>query len=310
MPGFIEKQKYNDWVWGGLGANTSFVVNSGGQWLDYLPVMENQNSCGWETYLCTSFSTLNCMEIIHKFLTGNEINWSDRFNGVLSGTVPYGGNSLQAVADNIIKNGLVLESECPLIPNQAEFYQISNETKKKGLEWLDKYALNYWTVRPERETYQLDIMKALEYSPLAVGVAYADGDGILDPKASQNHLVALVGYKKGSYWIVMDSFSRKTKKYHWDYKFGGIYLYKLTIKETDMLIVKENEIYHLVEGPEQRLAIGIDGSLFIGDKGQEFMVVLQASGRKNVKLGEIKPIQVNLADWESVNHYNLKGERI
>lgn len=305
MAGYNQQQKPTDWKFGGYTGIKNDICNPLGQWLEYIPQMETQ-VYEWDTWGCVTFSTLNCLEILHKYLTGIEENWSDRFIIVLSGTQPNGGNSLQVVADTIRDYGLVSEMDCPVV-GRDKYYTIYQSTKDKGRKFLDNYAVNYEFVRPERETYQQDVMDALMYSPLAVGVAYADGEGVLNPKGNQNHFVALVGYKKGEYWIVADSYRKQIKHYSWDYRFAGIAKFKLTIKQENMLNLREGMIYLLVEGKEQKAGIAVDGNLMVGEK---IDVLLNSAGRNGGFMANVNVIPVSLADWNSVNKTDLKGNKL
>lgn len=305
MAGYNQQQKPTDWIFGSYTGIQTTDKNPGGQWLDYVPVMESQVLGELDTWTCTTFSTLNCLEILHKWKTGIEINWSDKYNGVLAGTVPFGGNTIQVIGDTIKDYGLVLESEYPFGRWQAGA-KVPQEIIDKGKKWFDIYALNYDSVRPTREHYQDDVIKALEYSPLAVGVAYANGEGILNPKTHQNHLVALVGYKYGEYWLIMDSYQMKIKKYDWNYRFAGLVRFNLTIKNESMLTLKNNQIYLLVEGKEQKAGIAVDGKLMVGDK----IDVLFNAVARNDGFYKTSIIPVSLVDWDSVNKTDLKGNPI
>lgn len=304
MRGYIQEQRLTDWVYRNYGG----ALNPTGQWKDYCPDMETQ-VFEWDTWGCVTFSSLNCLEILHNYQFGlGKYNFSDRFIGVLSGTIPGGGNSVQAVADTIRKCGLVKESDCPYVPRN-EYYTIDNETKDKGKAWLNDWAVNYKSVRPEHGTYTEDIMQALQNGPLAVGVGYANGatdDEILNPTSFQNHFVTLVGYEKGKYWLIMDSYSRQFKRYAWGYHFAGIFLYSLTNKNENMFNLRQDQIYLLVEGPEQKAGLANDGHLMIGEK---IDVLLNAVSR-NGGFEKTDIIPLSLVDWNSVPHTDLKGNRI
>lgn len=295
------ENRLTDWVFGGFTGIRSDEKNIGGQWFDYLPIMESQVINDFDSWFCTSFSTLNCLEILHKWKTGIEMNWSDAYSAILSGTVPNGGNSVQVVCDTIKDFGLVLESDFPLAWHEG--IKVPQEVIDKGKKWFDTYALNYEAVRPTRENYQGDVIKALEHSPLAVSVAYANGEGVLNPKTIKNHVVSLIGYQYGEYWLIMDSYQMKVKKYAWDYRFGGLVRFNLTIINENMLKLIDNQIYLLVEGSEQKAGIAVDGKLMIGDK----IDVLFNSVARNNGFYKTTIIPVSLVDWGSVPHCDMKG---
>ena len=312
---YIYTQKPTDWIFGSYTGIQTTEKNPGGQWLEYTPVMESQVIGDRDTWACTTFSTLSCLETLHKWKTGIEINWSDKYNAVLAGTVPFGGNTIQTVCDTIRSYGLVLESDCPFERWEAG-YKIPQEIIDKGKKWFDNYALNFDSVRPTLENYQGDIINALEYSPLAVGVAYANGEGILNPKTTQNHLVALVGYKYGEYWLVMDSYQMKIKKYDWNYRFAGLVRFNLTIKNESMLKLEKNQCYKLIEGKTQLSGVAVA----VDDNDDDLVLVVHPEGFEGRALMDsisrlggaenLKVFSVSLADWNSVQKYDTKWEKI
>src|SRR4051812_22652704 len=100
-----------------VGADLPFEVRlPSGNWQAYLPVGELQREIAGlpivETMACVSFSLTNAIETQEKFLTGKEVNYSDRWLATMSGTTIH-GNSLQIVADTVRKYGLVKESSWP-----------------------------------------------------------------------------------------------------------------------------------------------------------------------------------------------------
>ena len=89
--GFITPEvKPEDWHFGAIGGD---IVRSDGQWLEFLPTVEDQKK-RIETMNCTSFGTLNAIEALHKTLYGEEPNYSDRYCGILAGTTVR-GNSVE-----------------------------------------------------------------------------------------------------------------------------------------------------------------------------------------------------------------------
>lgn len=107
--GVIIETKDKDFVAGTLPYE---VLNPTGDWTAYLPAEENQYSHFADSMACVTFSCLNVLETQYKFLTGKEINFSDRFIAKVSGTTPQ-GNSVQKVLDAINTYGLVLEEDYP-----------------------------------------------------------------------------------------------------------------------------------------------------------------------------------------------------
>jgi hypothetical protein len=82
-----------------------------GDWRPFIPTAEKQANPN-ETMACTTFATLNSLEIQEKQQTGIEPNWSDRFIAKLSGTT-HQGNFSDNPPEAVRKYGLVKESDYP-----------------------------------------------------------------------------------------------------------------------------------------------------------------------------------------------------
>src|SRR3990167_1673984 len=107
--GVIIQPKASDYYAGQLPYE---VVNPIGVWHDFEPTSEMQKDHDTDTMACVTFSALNILETQYYFLTGQRINFSDRFIAKVSGTTQQ-GNTCQAVLDAIRHYGLVLESDYP-----------------------------------------------------------------------------------------------------------------------------------------------------------------------------------------------------
>src|SRR3990167_250785 len=107
--GVIIQPKASDYYAGQLPYE---VVNPIGVWYDFEPTPEMQKDHDTDTMACVTFSALNILETQYYFLTGQRINFSDRFIAKVSGTTQQ-GNTCQAVLDAIRHYGLVLESDYP-----------------------------------------------------------------------------------------------------------------------------------------------------------------------------------------------------
>src|SRR3990167_7048548 len=91
--GVILGQRPDDFV----GGTIPYEVRlPSGNWDAFLPSGEWQRSQpdpvkGYiDTMACVSFSALNSIETQIRFLTGQSINYSDRFTAKMSGTTPQG----------------------------------------------------------------------------------------------------------------------------------------------------------------------------------------------------------------------------
>lgn len=136
--GVIIEHKPTDYIAGVLPYE---VVNPTGDWENYLPSQEKQVFNFVDSMACVTFSALNCIETQYKFLTGQDINFSDRFIAKLSGTTRQ-GNTIQRVLDTIRKYGLVLEENWPTSPDfiWEEYYA---EIPSFVLAKAKKYNIGY-----------------------------------------------------------------------------------------------------------------------------------------------------------------------
>ena len=92
--GVLLGQRDTDWV---AGVIPFEEINPSGNWTPHLPPGEWQTNHVVDTMACVTFSALNSIETQIKFLTGQSINYSDRFTAKMSGTTPQ-GNWLYKVA--------------------------------------------------------------------------------------------------------------------------------------------------------------------------------------------------------------------
>jgi hypothetical protein len=151
----------------GIGA-TMPVLQADGQWDDYKPVYETQFLKFWDTFACVTFSSANCLEFLHKRKYGTEINTSDRFIAIMSGTKCNFGNWLQSVGNTWNNCGFLYESEFPspqTIYSCEEYYiPITQEQKDLAKSRLKTYTINYrWIAANETS-----IKEALKYAPVQV----------------------------------------------------------------------------------------------------------------------------------------------
>src|SRR3972149_4039603 len=103
--GVILGTRSTDWL---VGAIQYEERNPSGDWTSCLPPGEWQKDLQThvDTMACVSFSALNSIEVQEKFLTGKQVDYSDRFTATMSGTTSQ-GNYLWKVADSLRKDGLV-----------------------------------------------------------------------------------------------------------------------------------------------------------------------------------------------------------
>ncbi len=298
-----EKQKPTDMSTDGLCAgSTPYVL--GGQWDNYLPVVEFQNNYGYDRFACVSFSLLNCVEVKVLRVLGIERNRSDRFLAKNSGTT-HQGNRFSTVFDSLAEDGCTLEAEYPDVPGGwSEYYKaIPSDVVEKATTFADRWAMyREWVAVYKKD----EIKRALEETPLQVQVQYASGDGILNPSSNKGHAVMLYGYVEGEYWKIFDHYVGERKKYAWDYEFGAILKPIMILKDNYIpMTFKQNRLYLLVEGKEQKLRMFLDGNLV------EFPTWSMTRENSNSRLGKWMPaISTKMIDWQTQSHINSKGESI
>ena len=220
--GFIaDKLEPEHYVFGANNFDSMPLVQDG-NWTNFLPQVEYQNKNGLETMNCTTFGTLNCIEVLFKRLFNLDVNYSDRFVGILAETTRE-GNSPHKAAETIRHNGLIDEMMLPFgsdIDIWDEYYAPVPMTANllvQGQLWLNKYYLKHDWVSVNPKTFK----KALEYSPLGVSVNLAtQKDGIFYKELEDNHWVMLYNYKDGEYWEIFDHYDNTFKKIVWDYQFS------------------------------------------------------------------------------------------
>lgn len=291
----------NDWILGGFTPLESKILRPNGQYDDCLPVSEKQHRYGLETMACVTFSALNCLETLQKAKYGIAQNFSDRFTAKMSNTSKQ-GNWQWYVAKSIANDGVVDEylwSWIPEVDTWDEYYSpIPQEIQNDGLEWCLKNDFYYEWVN------QVSLKTALMYGPVQVIVKYATGDGLLNPFGEYNHAVMCYGYTNEG-WKIFDHYDQELKLYHIDYKFGGLMRFDFNKKNMSIFEPLDNELYLLVEGTEQKLAMGLGGKLVIYDQKVDTLLN-SASRAKQYKI----PKPLTLADWNNAPHVNGKGEII
>jgi len=242
--GFLpDKIKEEDYVLGGYQLPQD-VLQGDGQWDDVLPDIEKQKRNGLETMNCVSYGTLNCIETLIKKLYGEDVNYSERYIGVTTGT-DYWGNSPQNVIEGIRKEYGVIEEE--LLPfddeikSWDEYYSpkpMRIDYLRRGEKWLERYEIKHeWVFTILTRDKKAKIKEALKYSPIGVSVITSGknnkGYYIKREDEEDNHWVMLYGYKDGEYWKIFDHYDDVFKKIDWDYDFSFAKRYYIKRKKED-----------------------------------------------------------------------------
>lgn len=173
--GFVEPQIADDnYVFGSFLSLPKEVLQSSGNWADYLPLYEPQAD-KYETYGCTAWGTLNAIETILKRVEGVEYNFSDRFIYNVVGIEPPGEDP-HKVSEAVRKIGLIEQLRLPMPDTLAEFKTPRPMTKElinEAHKVLEKYDIGHeWVfTNLSDKTERLKRMKeCLRYSPLGVSV--------------------------------------------------------------------------------------------------------------------------------------------
>jgi len=301
------RHKCSDDFFGGVSRIASFEkLNNSGQWTDWLPVGEKQSNPFFDTMACVSYSAANCIEILQKFLWGNENNYSDRALAKLSGTTQM-GNYMYVVADTIRNKGLIDEEKWPMYGfTWAEYMEtVPENIEKLGRYFVETYEVNYEFVQTNQ------IKEALKFAPLQVMV-YAwptPIDGIYPdrPEKPRNHAVTLVGYKNNEYWLVFDHYQNFVKKLEWNYKFGGTLKYSIKLNNISFPMFKNNTLLQQVTGEGAGgFGLYLEEKLFV-DKPDKIIATFIMRNKGDIS-GRCEAVVEEV--WNKFPKFNLKGEAL
>lgn len=234
-----------------LGAGLK-VVRPDGQWLDYIPEYETQLK-QIDPYTCVSFSALSALEIYAKAVHSLDINKSDKFTGVMSGTIPYKGNSFRNVAESIKRDWTVDEEVYPYNDTTIDSYfkPVPQAIKdialadKPNYQYFYRYALTTWYFDNNDTREKEDvIVEALQYTPLQISIKYPTKKpvkGVYQAEHGENHAVVLVGFVYGKEWIIFDSYDPAgnggIKRLAWDYPIYGVVAHTLEPVSNDRDVI-------------------------------------------------------------------------
>jgi hypothetical protein len=313
------------------GSTTPFnILVSNGDWTDNLPEHEHQKRYDIdETYTCLFQNNGNDgKETVIMFMLKNNmisrenarwlyevgyfkngfINFDDRipamFGDIQIGSGAYIWKALDACAKYNLPEGFLKDNP----KNINEFLdkeRFTKEAEELNNEFNKRLNFKWWWVECNGDgSYDDEILKeARKSSPLGATVVYADGSGCLDPAGQHNH--GILNYKDGECLPIDDSYNQRFKEYKKSHlrNFTGWTL--IDLKNMEKLKVENNKLYLLVEGSEQKLAMGLDGRLVVySDKIDT--LINSASRSKQYQV----PTPITLEQWNSVDKVNGKGELI
>ena len=215
----------DNYVLGGVGDVPKIVLQKDGQWLDFLPDGEWQARKNFDTFGCTVYNTIHAEEILEKRLFEDQVNYAERPVYISMGITPPGSNP-HLVSEYIRNNGLTREESLPFDDSitSLELYNQPNPLPYEILyeikQWYEKYDYKHeWVMLPSHDLKEKQerLMEALTYSPIGFAVqAWQERNGLYFQDGEPNHWTVIIGYKKGEYWIVFDSYEPYIKKLEWD----------------------------------------------------------------------------------------------
>lgn len=294
----LEKKQNQDCILGGTKTLDWEVLVSKGHWSEYAPPAELQKNSRGDVYGCVSFSYNNAHEFIYKKRYNEDLNKSDRFIVVGSGTVPYQGNSKRTVAEWGRKNFWVNEEQWPYTPTMTvdEYYndrKVPSELLKEGQKLSPLYSIEYqWLVGNGTG----HILTGLEFSPVQVDVenyVFNQKGYIKNSNTGYVHEVIIFDYEEGECWWVFDSESLQFIKFDWNYNFGSPMIHSLKKKFMPKLYKKNGEsaIYFL--NPEDGLLVPFSDGVIEG--GSLFKIFF--GDYKNVVINKVDVLPAHIATY-------------
>lgn len=326
-----EAPKTNDY-YSGVASGIEYQERMpSGSWRAYRGIGERQRGMGPDLMACVSFSANNAIEeqvnwliathevtpeqystlVDNGFIDGNDqLNLSDIALAYLSATSET-GNSLSWVGINA-RHYAIPESAWPF-NTEAKTWA---EAYKKILtdEEIKKYSdifFSIFSIQTEFIDSTLSsIRKHLKQAPLQIASAtcpgWFPGNDVISACGRNSNHATLID-EASDYLYDFDHYEPYGKRLALDYQIDCVLKYVVTIKKEQkpMLNVKENFLYQLVER-HGGFALGLGGKLIVDDEAK---ILSSFIVRNN---GDIKGkcIAVNQKDWDSVPHFNLKGERL
>jgi len=242
--GFIEPVIEAEHYVLGASAVPKTVLMKDCDWRKILAPQEEQ-SRKFETFNCTTFNTLRSLSRLVYLLTGEQVNFSDRFLGIVAGTLPP-GNDPHTVCEAIRKYGVIPETMLSWtddLQNVGEYYSFKGGNEKAcyaaGALWLTRFKfLHEWVFKGDLDPSEKikRMQEALQYSPLGVSVnAWREVDGIyVSNGETNNHWTEEAGKKDLESWIINDSYKDNSgsfeKNLEWLFDFQYCKRYSLELK--------------------------------------------------------------------------------
>ena len=101
-----------NWIYGS-STLPKVILRPDGQWLDYAKPLQNEDQRKKiESFACTIYSTLFCIQILMYERFGAVRNYAERFIAIAINLQPP-GTSMQITAEAVRKNGVIKEELLP-----------------------------------------------------------------------------------------------------------------------------------------------------------------------------------------------------
>ena len=162
-------------------SSTEVAMFGNANLMDYVDNLESQNLSGFDNWSCVTYVVLKSVAAIFNYKIKNKIfsdhkiqwlkdngyvkqnadgewrvNFSERFNSVLSGTIPRQGNSGRNVANSVRHDGAIPQEmlDFTRFTTEDEFYNrdsITQEMIDLGLEFASMFDVSYEWYNPNDE---------------------------------------------------------------------------------------------------------------------------------------------------------------
>lgn len=236
--GFLEPKSIEpeEYILGGYTKLKGKVINPSGQYKDFLPAKDLQRQNGYESFNCTGYGTNTAIETLLAFhgekqikensYIGEGFNFSERFTGIMAGTLPP-GNDPHKVAESVRKGGLINDDLLPYgeINNTGDYYSpnpIDKDLISKGKDFLKRYKIRHQWVFTGKGGRRDHLMEALTKGIVCVSAdAWRERNGkyYKEKGARDNHYTTVYGYVYNEKWLIFDSYDNTHKELEWSYDF-------------------------------------------------------------------------------------------
>jgi hypothetical protein len=231
--GFVEPQITDDWTLELGGSGRFPLINTSGNWFQYLPKKEIQHKDGFDTNACYIYGSLNMMETLMKFHFGGDYNFSERWQAYLVKHKRNGGDPHRAL-ESIRKKGVIGEGLLPFDVSSYEDYVNVKPTLKMGMEanrFFYTYSIQHdWLILPNYTDKETKLLKGLQESPIGVSVRAWRKDGefyVKDKGQPDTHWCLLFGMNPDMSYNIYDTYDSTIKRLAPNYDFQ--YAKRMTI---------------------------------------------------------------------------------